>query len=254
MIALVIARNTFREATRDRVLVGLVVAGAVVMCSTLALSPLALGEGHRLVIDLGLSAISVLGMLGIVLVGTSLVSKEIERRTIYNLLSRPLPRPLYLIGKWGGLSAALWTVAAALGLALFGLTALRGLGRFAPSLIEAVYLAGLELAVMTAIAVMFSALSTPILSALYTIGVYCIGQWSGDLRVFADKFDGPLAWGLGFAANIAPNLGLFNMRSLAAEGLTTSGLHLALATLYAALYSCCVLALAAAAFESRDFK
>lgn len=254
MIALVIARNTFREATRDRVLVGLVLAGVALMCSTLVLSPLALGEGHRLVIDLGLSSISMLALLGIVVVGTGLVSKEIERRTIYNLLSRPLPRPVYLIGKWFGLAGALWTVAAALGVALFLLAALRGLARFGPSLAEAVYLAGLEIAVMAAIAVMFSALSTPILSALYTIALFCVGQWAHDLRQFADRLQAPLGWLPGFVANVAPNLSLFNMRSLAADGLTTSAAHLGLATAYAALYCACILALAAAAFESRDFK
>ena len=254
MIALVIARNTFREATRDRVLLGLVVAGVAIMCSTLVLSPLALGEGHRLVVDLGLSSISLLGMFGIVLVGTNLVSKEIDRRTIYNLLSRPLPRPLYLLGKWGGLTAALWAVAAALGLALWGLAAARGLARFGPSLAEAVYLAGLELMVMTAIAVMFSALSTPVLSALYTIGLFCIGQWAYDLREFAAHLPPPVSQALAFFANVAPNLSLFNMRTLAAEGQLTTGLHLGLATGYAALYCGCVLALAAAAFESRDFK
>jgi ABC-2 type transport system permease protein len=254
MIAWLIANNTFREAIRDRVLTGMVVAGLVLILGTQILSPLALGEGRRLMVDLGLSAISVLGLLGILMVGTSLVAKEIERRTIYSLLSRPIPRPTYLVGKWAGLSAALWAMAGALGLALWMVLCARGLAGHGPAILQAVYLAALELAVVTAIAVLFSALSTPVLSALYTLGLYCVGQWSYDLRAFATQFPDALRATTVALANLVPNLPLFNMRTLAAGGVPTSGLHLALATLYAALYCCCVLALASAAFQSRDFK
>src|SRR5262245_48211695 len=106
MIWWLIARNTFRETARDRVLTGVLIAGAIGLLATQVLGPLALGEGRRLTVDLGLSLISLLGLLTVMVVGTSLVAKEIDRHTIYSLLSRPIPRPLYLIGKWVGLSAA----------------------------------------------------------------------------------------------------------------------------------------------------
>jgi ABC-type transport system involved in multi-copper enzyme maturation permease subunit len=254
MIPLLIAQNTFREATRDRVVAGVGVAGIALLALTQLAAPLALGEGHRLTVDLGLTGISVLGLLVILLVGTSLVAKEVERRTIYNLLSRPITRPAYLVGKWAGLSAALWAVALLLGCALWALLAVRGAGGHGWAVLEGVYLAGLELTVITALAVMFSALSTPVLSALYTLGFYVVGQWSYDLRLFAAKLPKPLESLLGVIANLVPNLPLFNMRALAAEGHPTSGLHLALATLYALVYVACVLCLATAAFESKDFK
>ncbi|HKQ58655.1 MAG TPA: ABC transporter permease subunit [Candidatus Eisenbacteria bacterium] len=254
MMVGVIARNTFREATRDRVLAGVVIAGVVLIVSTQALGPLALGEGTRLTVDLGLSAISLLGLLIVLLVGTSLVAKEIERRTIYNLLSRPIGRPAYLIGKWLGLTSALWVVAAALGLALWTVLAVSGHAGQALVVLEAAYLASLELAVITALAVLFSALSTPVLSALYTLGAYCVGQWSWDLREFAHQFPAPLGAVLGAASNLVPNLPLFNMRALAAHGESASPAHLVIATAYAAVYCGSLLALAAAAFESRDFK
>jgi ABC-type transport system involved in multi-copper enzyme maturation permease subunit len=254
VIPFLIARNTFREATRDRVLAGVVGFGLAALAVTQLISPLALGEANRLTVDLGLSAISLLGMLIILLVGTSLVAKEVERRTIYNLLSRPIGRPLYLIGKWGGLTAALWAVACVLGAGLWGILALRGQAGHGGALVEAVYLAGLELSVMTALAVMFSALSTPVLSALYTLGCYGLGQWSYDLRLFAHHFPPGLAGAMEVAANLVPNLPIFNMRSLVADGTGTSALHLGLASGYALVYCACVLALGAAAFESRDFK
>jgi Cu-processing system permease protein len=249
-----IAHNTFREATRDRALAGVLVAGTVMILATQPLSPLALGEGQRLTVDLGLTSISIFGLLVVLLVGTSLVAKEIERRTIYNLLSRPIGRPAYLIGKWLGLSGALWVVAAVLGAELSVLLAVRGVGAQVPPVLQAAYLAGLELTLVTALAVLFSALSTPVLSALYTFGFYCVGQWSWDLRDFSTHAPGALGPTLRLIADLVPNLPIFNMRALAAQGELTTLFHLGLATTYAAVYCACVLALAAAAFESRDFK
>jgi ABC-type transport system involved in multi-copper enzyme maturation permease subunit len=254
MNAALIAHNTFREATRDRVLAGMVAAGLVLLVITQIAAPLALGEGTRLTMDLGLSGISMVGLLAVLLVGTSLVAKELEKRTIYNLLSRPITRPAYLVGKWAGLSAALWAVTVALGLALWFTLALRGAHGRALAVAEATYLAGLELTVVTALAVLFSSLSTPVLSALYTLGVYLVGQWSYDLRELATQFPAPFGSLMRMAADLAPNLPIFNMRSLAAVGSGTTVLHLALATGYALVYSACVLCLASAAFESRDFK
>jgi ABC-type transport system involved in multi-copper enzyme maturation permease subunit len=254
VIAALVARNTFREVARDRVLAGLLGAGLALLLATQVMSPLAMGEGGRLTVDLGLSGISLLGMLVTLLTGASLVAKEIERRTIYSLLSRPIPRAQYLIGKWAGMTLALWAVAAALGIALWVLLVARGFAPNGLSLLEAVYLAGLELMLLASLAVMFSALSTPVLSALYTLGFALVGQWSDDLRMFAAKLPSTLAPALNVAANLVPNLPLFNMRTQAAHGECTSLLHLGVASAYALVYCACVLSLAAAAFESRDFK
>ncbi len=158
------------------------------------------------------------------------------------------------MGKWAGLSAALWTVALLLGLALWGVLGTRGLAGHGAAVLQGVYLAGLELSVITALAVMFSALSTPVLSALYTLGFYVVGQWSYDLRLLAEKLPKDLGWLLAATANLVPNLPLFNMRTLAAEGHPTTWLHLALASGYAVVYVACALCLATAAFESKDFK
>ena len=254
MNTLLIAHNTFREATRDRLLAGMIAAGAVLLAVTQLLGPLAMGEGRRLTIDLGLSGISWLGLMVVLLVGTSLVAKELERRTIFNLLSRPISRPSYLVGKWAGLSATLWAVVLCMGLGLCVLLVARGDGRWVPGVLQAMVLAGLELMVMTSLAVMCSALSTPVLSALYTLGFYIVGQWSYDLRALAAKAPGLLHGVLEITADLAPNLPLFNARTLAAGGQVTTWEHMGFALAYAVVYSACVLGLAAAAFESRDFK
>lgn len=254
MTSLLIAHNTFREVTRDRLLAGVLAAGAVLLAATQGLSPLAMGEGVRLTVDLGLSVITLLGMFVILVVGTSLVAKELERRTIFNLLSRPITRPAYLVGKWLGLSATLWVITVAVTLGICGLLAWRGHGALGPAVIAAAYMAALELTVMTAVAVLFSALSTPVLSALYTLGLFLVGQSSYDLRSFAHQTPGTLRPTLEALANLAPNLPLFNVRTLAAGGQLAGMDHVMMATGYALLYSGCVLALAAAAFESRDFR
>jgi ABC-type transport system involved in multi-copper enzyme maturation permease subunit len=254
MRILLIAHNTFREVVRDRVLAGIVIGGLVLMAITRVASPLAMGEGLRLSVDIGLSSISWLGLLVVLTVGSALVSKEIDRRTIFNLLSRPLPRPFYLVGKWLGLSGALWAVAGLLGVALCLLLAALGHAPLAGPVAEGVFLAALELAVIASLAVMFSALSTPVLSALYTLGFFLAGQWCDDVRRLAVQSPAGVRELLGGIANLMPNLPLFNMRALAAAGEPTTWIHLGLATAYATLYCGCVLALAAAAFESRDFK
>jgi len=254
MSAFLIARNTFRESMRDRLIAGVVGGGIVLLLATQILSPLAMGEGLRLTVDLGLTGITLLGMLVILMAGTSLVAKEIEKRTIYNLLSRPIARSAYLIGKWAGLTATLWATVAMLGVALGLLLAVRGEAGHLGSVSEALLLAGLELSVLTALAVLFSALSTPALSALYTLGAFMAGQWSDDLRGFAAHLEAGPRFALETVSHLVPNLPLFNMRTLAAEGVLTTPLHLGLATGYALLYVACVLALASAAFESRDFK
>lgn len=250
----VVARNTFRETARDRVLIGVITCGLALFAATQVLSPLALGEESRLMVDVGLSGITTLGMMVVLLVGGSLVAKEIERKTVYNLLSRPIARHEYLIGKWLGLTATLWVMCAALGIGLWASVALRGLGGYAPVLAQAVFLCGLELSLMASAAVLFSALSTPVLSALYTAGLFMVGQWSYDLRSYAHSLPAETRWVLESVASVVPNLPIFNMRSLASAGDPTSPLHLAAATAYAALYAGSALALATAAFESRDFK
>ena len=254
MTVLVIARNTFREATRDRLVAGVIAAGVALIAATQILAPLALGEGRRLTVDMGLSGIALLAFLVVILVGTSLVAKELERRTIFNLLSRPISRHGYLVGKWVGLCAALWVVLAILGVVLVGLLALIGSGGNAPAVLVCVYLTALEITVMTALAVLFSAISTPVLSALYTLAVYAVGQWSYDLRAFVPRLPDTLQPVVGALANLVPNLPLFNARALAASGHVAGIDQVVFATLYAAVYAGCVLSLAAAAFESRDFK
>jgi ABC-type transport system involved in multi-copper enzyme maturation permease subunit len=190
----------------------------------------------------------------VVLVGTNLVHKEIERRTIHVVLSRPVSRAAYLAGKWAGLTLTMAVAVSVMGVLLIAVGAtVRGPAVVAP-IAQAVLLAALSNAILAALAVLFSSLSTPVLSVLYTLGLYACGFWTNDLRDFATQVPGALGAFMHTATYVIPNLELFNLRSHVAHLEGASLLHLALAFGYAGTYVAATLALAVVAFERRELK
>jgi len=251
---LAVARGTFREAVRDRVLFLVLVFGAAALVLSRVIAPIALGEGPRITVDLGLSALGLIGIAIVVLVGTQLVHKEIERRTIHVVLSRPLSRGQYLIGKWAGLTATMAAAVAAMTVILVAVgVSVRGPAIMGP-IVQAACMIACANAVLAALAVLFSSLSTPVLSILYTLGLYATGYWTNDLRNFAEQLPGFGGDALRLVSYLIPNLELFNLRSHVALGEGTTVLHLALAIGYAATYTAAALALAVIAFERRELK
>jgi ABC-type transport system involved in multi-copper enzyme maturation permease subunit len=251
---LTVARSTFREAVRDRVMFLVVAFGAGVLVLSRVLAPLAMGEGGRVTVDLGLSTLGLLGLVIVALVGTGLVHKELERRTIYVVLTRPVSRAAYLIGKWLGLTVTMAVAVLAMGAILTAIAvASRGPAVIGP-LTQAVVLLVCADAVLAALAVLFSSLSTPVLSTVYTLGLYATGYWTRDLRDFARGMPPGLADLMRTISYLVPNLDLFNLRSDVAQATVTSGLHMSLALLYAAMYITAALALAVVAFERRELK
>jgi len=251
---LTIARGTFREALRDRVMFLVMAFGTGLLVLSRLLAPIALGESSRVTIDLGLSILGLIGIVVVALVGTSLVHKEIERRTIHVVLARPLSRTSYLIGKWAGLTATMAAAVFAMGLVLMGLAAfLRGPGAIGP-VAQAVFLLALADAVLAGLAVLFSSLSTPVPSVVYTLGLYATGYWTNDLRDFSNAMPGLLGQVVRGASYIIPNLDLFNLRAQVAHGEVAPTAHLVIALGYAACYVTATLALAVVAFERRELK
>lgn len=250
----VIAANTFREAARDRLWLILVLFGLALLLANQLITPLALGEGPRITVDLGLSALSFFGLLVTVVVGGALVHQEIDKRSIYIVLARPVGRTSYLLGKWLGLCATLLGTAVLLGAALT-VTAwqLRGPESVLP-VVQAVYLTCLSFCILCSLAIFFSALSTPLLSALYTIGMYVAGWWVLDLREMAEQLGGVTGMALSGVSHVLPNLEIFNARLAVAHVEPVLWAQVAVATLYAFAYSAAVLALGAIAFQAREFK
>ena len=155
MNAWILARNTFRESVRDRLITVVLVFGALLVASSALLAPLTLGEQGRVVRDLGLSAITLFSMILIVTAGTGLVFREIERKTIHTILTLPVSRTSFIVGKFFGLCGTVLVALAMLGALYVGVVAVFG-GGVRSELFVAIGLVALEACVMTAVAVMFS--------------------------------------------------------------------------------------------------
>src|SRR5438046_268399 len=180
----VVAWNTFREAVRDRVLYNLLFFALVMMASSIIAGQISIGIEETVIVTLGLSAISLIGLLIAVFIGVGLVSKEMEKRTLYALLAKPVRRWEFLLGKFGGLvlTLAVNTAAMALGLLLVMLYVKHSLERSDAVVLVAVYFILLKLALIVALALLFSCFTTPLLAILFTVGLYIVGLYVQELR------------------------------------------------------------------------
>lgn len=254
MRILAIGLMAFTEAVRDRVLYSLLAFAMAMIASSTILVTLSVGGEEKIVKDLGLTAISLMGVLIAVFIGVGLVSREIDRRTIYTIMARPVRRTEFVLGKFCGLGLTLLVNVAIMALGLLGLVRLME-GRWALELLSAILLAFVELLLLTAAAILFSAFTTPTLSAIFTLSLFVIGRLVADLRQFAEQFGGTLLRGLARAlAYILPNLAHFNIGEASVHGLPLGPGYVPLALLYGASYLILFLAAASAIFARRDFK
>jgi ABC-type transport system involved in multi-copper enzyme maturation permease subunit len=260
---LVIAKNTYRETVRDKILYNLILFALVMILCSILLGKLTLGNEDKIIFDLGLSAISIFGMLIAIFIGIGLVYKELEKRTVYALLAKPVHRYELILGKYLGLlftllvNVVVMTVGLELALLYTGRIGLGGHLRVLP----AVFLVFLSLSLITALALLFSTFSTPALSALFTFFLWIIGHFGKDLQSFGALTKSSAVGGLcNVLYYILPNLSNFNFidsRSvIRTTGIvkTIDPLAIAGSTLYAVLYCAAILALSVAIFMRRDFK
>ena len=183
---LVVARNTFRETVRDKILYNLVFFALLLIGASVLLGELTIGEQSRIVNDVGLAAINLVGVIMAIFVGIGLVSKEIERRTIYTILARPITRTQFVLGKYCGL-VFIGGLNIAIMFTMFLSTIWLSGNSIFSSLFQAVELMWVEVLLVTALAMFFSTFSTPTLSAIMTLGIYVIGHLTGDLKAIAEK-------------------------------------------------------------------
>lgn len=252
-----VARNTFRESVRDRVLYNLIFFALLMIGASLVVGQLAIGNLAKVISDIGLSSMRFFGMLIAIFIGIQLVSKEIDRRTIYSLLAKPLRRSELVVGKFCGLGMTLAVnssiMAAGIVVALFWVQ-----WGYAPqvlTVLPASYMVFLELLVITGIALAMSTLSSPAISALVTFLLYVAGNFSINLLTMAETADAvAVKWLLKALYYLVPNLANFNAISTAAHGQMIPGARLAWATAYAAIYCGILVAIAALIFDRRDFK
>ncbi len=252
-----IARNAFREAVRDRVLYNLVLFVLLLTACAIFLSELSAGQESKIIVDLGLSAMLLFGAFIAIFVGVGLVYKEIERRTVYAIFSKPIGRGEFLVGKYLGLCLTLLVNVAVMGagVALALLYVKRGWEPLAASIWPAVLLIYFELMILTAVALLFSSFSSPALSALLTFFVFIIGHFSADLKTLANSTGTKSArWFFGALYYLLPNFSNYSFITPAAHGQTPAPANIAAAIVYAALYITILLTAATLIFNRRNFK
>jgi ABC-type transport system involved in multi-copper enzyme maturation permease subunit len=262
-----IAVNVFRESVRDKVLYNLVLFAILLIGASYLLGQLTAGQDVKIIKDLGLGATSFFGLFIAVFIGIGLVSKEVERRSVYSLLAKPIHRYQLVLGKYAGLTLTLAVNVAVMALALYAVLVYMSWGVTAevqrawdapaldPALMKAVALIFVELMLVTAIAIFFSTFSTPMLSAAFTFGLFIAGHFSADLRNFDQVVSSPAAVRLARALYwVLPNLAQFDVKSQVVHAVPVPAGYMVLAALYAALYIAMLLAVAMYVFSRRDFK
>ncbi len=262
MRILVIAINTFKEAIRDKILYNLLFFALLMIGTSLLLATLTVGEQSKIIIDIGLASINIFGVLIAIFLGIGLISKEIEKRTIYNILSKPMPRYQFLIGKYIGLLLTIAVNTTIMGIGLYIVLAINELQwghsilNVNPDIWKAIYLILIELMVVTAIALMFSTFSSSSsLSAIFTIALYIIGHLTEDIRLIGEKLQSVTLKGvINLIYYLLPNLDNFNVKGRVVYGIEISPIYLSLVTLYGLFYISIVLLLSGMIFQKRDFK
>jgi ABC-type transport system involved in multi-copper enzyme maturation permease subunit len=252
-----VATNTFREAVRDRVLYNLVFFALLMMGAAILVGQISIGIEQSVIVSLGLTAISVIGIFIAVFIGVGLVSKEMDKRTLYALLAKPVERWQFLIGKFAGLAMTLAvnTAAMTVGLYLALWTVKHPLTSNDWYLLVAVYLILLKLALVVALAMLFSCFTSPFLAILFTLGLYVAGLFAGGLRTMQAVNLSPSAMRVFRSVSyVLPNFENFNVMGAVAHGRAVPVALAWQATLYAMLYGAILLVGAAMVFSRRNLK
>jgi ABC-type transport system involved in multi-copper enzyme maturation permease subunit len=266
---LLVARHVFKESVRDRVLYAIGAFALLLVLASVAIGQLTAGQDVKIIKDLGLAVIELAGVLMSVFVGVGLVSREIERRSIYGLLAKPLPRWEFILGKYVGLVLTIAVNVALMTAALYLMLAVMWAGSpvevrlswdapaLDPGLLLQVGLTMAELALLTAVSLLFSTFSSSaLLSVAFTLGVFVAGLASQDLRGFGDIVDAPaIAWLVTAIGWIVPAFSLFSdTKGEIVHGIRPAAGAVLLAVAYAAIYAAAALIAAMAIFSRREFK
>ncbi len=252
---LTIARNTFREAVRDRVLYNLVLFVLLITASAIFLGELTAGQEARTIVNLGLGAMLLFGAFISIFVGVSLVSKEIEKRTVYAIFSKPISRAEFILGKYLGLCLTLLVNVLVMGVGVSIALFYVGGSGFVFSIWGAIFLLFLELTILIAVAILFSSFSSPALSALLSFFVFIIGHFSASLNDLAQNMGSSFAkFVFGAIYYLLPNLSYFVFRTETAHGIVPPSSMIFGAIAYAIVYVGILLVITVLIFSRRNFK
>lgn len=251
-----IASNTFREAVRDRVLYNLIAFAVLLSGAAILVGQISIDIERLVVVDLGLTAVSLFGIVIAIFIGIALVSKEIEKRTLYTVLSRPVRRWEFIVGKFFGLAGTLVVNTFFMAIGVFGalLYVAHKFTAADASILVALYFIILEFLIVCAVALLFSSFSTPLLSAVFAFSLFVIGSFAEDLRGFAAMSHGFTRWIATAAAYLVPNFSALNVISAVAHEQHVGAQLVLHNTFYALFYTAMALCGAVLIFERRNLK
>ncbi len=249
-----VAVHTIKEAVRDRVFSVSILFSAILFSTALALTPLAAGQRDKLVQDLGLGAIAAIGLLLAVFIGTSTVYREIDKRTIYTLLARPISRGEYVTGKYVGLVLTV-ILNVMIMFTLYSALVHFYLHQFKIELLAAAYLIGVELAVISAFSLFFSVIASPFLGAFFTGILFVVGHLASDIMRFAEMLpDGIARKVFQGAGYVVPHLEYFNIKGMAVYGKPVTLEYMAWTTMYGLLYALALVLISVVIFRRKDLR
>jgi len=251
-----IASNTFREAVRDRVLYNLIAFALLISGAAILVGQISIDIERLVVINLGLTAVSLFGLVIAIFIGIGLVSKEIEKRTLYTVLSRPVRRWEFIFGKFCGLAGTLVVNTVCMAIGVFA--ALLYVSHHFESgdswILIALYFIILQFFIVTALTLLFSSFSSPLMSAVFAFALFVIGSFAEDLRGFAGIAHGLTRWLATGVAYLIPNFSALNIVSSVAHGQPVSGQLIFYNSIYALVYVAAALCGAVLIFERRNLK
>jgi ABC-type transport system involved in multi-copper enzyme maturation permease subunit len=252
-----VAFNTYREAVRDRVLYNLVLFALLIVGSSLLVGQISLEINRIVLINLGLTSISLFGIVIAIFIGIGLVSKEIEKRTLYTVLAaRPVRRWEFIAGKFLGLLMTLTVNALLMSVGFFAavMYVSHGLGHSDLPLLTAIYFILLEFVLITAMALLFSTFSSPVFSSIFAFAIFAIGTFAEDLRGFSSMATGLTRWVMTGAAYLVPNFAALNVISQVAHDKAIEPKLILFNTLYVMVYTAALLTASVWIFERRNLK
>ena len=254
-----IALNTFREAARIRVLYGILVLVAGANLLAIVLGTMSIHEEERVARDIGLASISLFGSLTAIFLGVFLLYTEVQRRTIHSIVSKPIDRWEFVVGKYLGMGIVLTILVALFAVAMAGMLTWQGVG-VSSNVVRAIVLAWFEVMTVAAVAIFFSSFSTPFLSGIFALAVWALGRVTPDIEAAIATGSAWIKWTARIALQIIPDIHLFSPSGRILEGATVS-VHadfvswgyVGLASLHGIGWIVGLLAFACVLFHRRDF-
>lgn len=249
-----IASNTFRESVRDRILYSLVFFALLVLMMSLAVKEITIGDQDKVVRSVALGAIRIFGSIVAIFLGIGLVYKEIERKTIYTIASKPIPRWLFILGKYVGQMGVIAALLSLMGTSYVALM-LTQQGFPATSVFVSWALLYVELSLLTAWSLLFSSYSSPTTAASFSLAVFVIGHLADDVWLFGQQAESDSVKEIAAALYwFLPNFSVFSVHDLAVHSLPVPVGQALSAVAYGVGYTAAVLAVAVVVFNQRDFK